>query len=71
MPSWEILPGTIWRPCWVCRMVTRHDADVCMYDPASPIARLVRRDLPPAALEGNPHEPACLFDLPPVPPHGG
>jgi hypothetical protein len=45
--SWEITTSTTWQLCWVCQVVTRHDAGVCMFDPTSPIADKVRRDVEP------------------------
>jgi hypothetical protein len=47
---WQITTSTTWQLCWCCQVVTRHDKGVCMFDPLSPIAELVRRDLDPTPI---------------------
>lgn len=73
MASWDILPGTHWRLCTVCCCTRRFDHGVCMYDPASPIAKLVKRDVcqPWLAAALDAHRDAGLMAGSPNPPNGG
>lgn len=62
MASW--LTEHTYQLCPTCKSVTRHDDGVCMWDPASTIAKLVARDLPDAERSrARRHDPVGQLEI--------
>lgn len=63
--AWAITDDTTWQDCSICsgqaQIQRRHDNGVCMYDPRSPLCKLITQELRSFQnTEAAEHGMACL-----------